>query len=149
MGIDEVDLTGDGYYSAPSRKRKAKNISKNQSSAFASSSASGRKVSQAIDLTGDDDDDQYAMPSQSENSKRKRKTRDVDEDVTFEKAKPAVKKGKMKAGDNESERRLKKYALITHCEAPPIDVFKGIVLPCLEQSPRSWRGLPPRGMSLL
>ncbi|KAE9968939.1 hypothetical protein BLS_005601 [Venturia inaequalis] len=109
MGIDEVDLTGDGYYSAPSRKRKAKNISKNQSPAFASSSASGRKVSQAIDLTGDDDDDQYAMPSQSENSKRKRKTRDVDEDVTFEKAKPAVKKGKMKAGDNESERRLKKY----------------------------------------
>lgn len=107
MGVDEVDLTGDAPYTAPSRKRKAKDINKDQSSAFASYSGTGRIVSQAIDLTGDDDD-QYSMPSQTVNQKRSRKAKDVDEDETFGRAKPAAKKRKKKAGDNEGEKRLKK-----------------------------------------
>lgn len=115
-----MDLTGDAPYTAPSRKRRAKEISKDQSSsAFAASSGIGRKVSHAIDLTGDDDD-QYAMPSQAEKPKWKRRAKDVDEDAAFEKAKPAAKKGKIKAGDNEGEKRLKKYALITDWECNPL-----------------------------
>lgn len=115
MGVDEVDLTGDAPYTAPSRKRRAKDLSDGSFSTFASSSGTGRKVSQAIDLTGDEDD-QYALPSQTEKPKRKRRAKDVDEDETFEKAKPAAKRGKKKAGDNEGEKRLKKYALIDNRE---------------------------------
>ncbi|TID15600.1 Glutathione reductase [Venturia nashicola] len=103
-----MGVTGDAPYTAPSRKRKAKDISQDRFSAFASSSGTGRKVSQAIDLTGDDDE-QYAIPPLTEKPKRQRRAKHVDEDATFGKSKPAAKKAKMKAGDNEGEQRLKKY----------------------------------------
>jgi hypothetical protein len=107
MGLEEVDLTGDAPVAAPSRKRKAKDISNGPPPAFASSSGIGNRSFQTIDLTGDDDD-QDIVSARPGKSKRKRKSKHDEDEEESEKPKQSKKGGKAAGGD-DGEKRLRKY----------------------------------------
>jgi hypothetical protein len=108
MAVEEVDLTGDVPVSIPGRKRKANDISKEPSSAFASSSGTRTQASQTIDLTGSDDNENV-MSECLEKPKRKRKTKKSEDDEPSEKPKQ-TKRGKKKGGDgDDGEKRLRQY----------------------------------------
>jgi hypothetical protein len=149
MGIEEIDLTGDAPVVAPSRKRKAKDISRGPSSSFASSSRTGLISSQTIDLTGNNNEEDEYIARLIEKSKRKRKPKECEANELSQKSKQ-MEKGKKKSGEgNDEEKRLKRYAFnLDHGIRSTIDLYEGTVHKCPERSLVSWSGLLLKGMSL-